>query len=86
MPLEEILPSCEDLEYRIEKIELKKTIEKLLKELTPRQRMVISLRYYEDLTYKDIALTLDQPIGTVKTDLYRARNALKEYLSGEMEV
>ncbi|MEA4960725.1 RNA polymerase sigma factor [Lutispora sp.] len=86
VPLEEILPSCEDLEYRIEKIELKKTIEKLLKELTPRQRMVISLRYYEDLTYKDIALTLDQPIGTVKTDLYRARNALKEYLSGEMEV
>lgn len=66
--------------------QLDKAIKKLLNGLSPRQRMVVALRYYEDLTYNDIATIIEQPIGTVKTDLYRARNALKEDLSHVLEV
>lgn len=86
LPLEEVLASEENLEYEIERFEFKKKIKSLLKELPPRQRMVITLRYYEDMTYNDIASAMDQPLGTVKTDLYRARNALKELISCGLEV
>lgn len=84
--LADMLVSNEDLEDEIEKTELRKTIRQLLEKLPPRQRMVITLRYFEDLTYNDIALVMNEPVGTVKTDLYRARSALKQYLSQKQEV
>lgn len=82
----DLIASSEDLEEEIEKIELKKTMKDILEKLPSRQRMVITLRYFEDLSYNDIALAMNQPIGTVKTDLYRARTALKQYLSKKQEV
>lgn len=51
-----------------------------LAELTPRQRAVVVLRFYEDQSYDQIALTLDIPIGSVKSTLHRALSALKERL------
>jgi len=84
--LEEALASKQDLEEEFEKLELKESIKDILEKLPSRQKMVITLRYFEDLSYNDIALAMDQPIGTVKTDLYRARTALKQYLYKKQEV
>ena len=81
--LEDALASNEDLEEKLEKIELKEFMKELLEKLPPRQRMVIVLRYFEDLSYKDISLTMDQPLGTIKTDLYRARETLRKHLTKE---
>ncbi|SHI60744.1 RNA polymerase sigma factor [Lutispora thermophila] len=75
----DMLVSNENLEDEIEKIELKKTMKQLLEKLPPRQRMVIVLRYFEDLTYNEISMVMNEPLGTVKTDLYRARSALKQF-------
>lgn len=52
----------------------------VLAELNARQRAVIVLRFYEDLTYEQIAATLDIPIGSVKSSLYRALSTLEERL------
>lgn len=49
--------------------------------LTPRQRAVIVLRFYEDLSHEQISQLLDLPLGTVKSTLHRALAALKEQLS-----
>lgn len=54
-----------------------------LRSLSPIRRAVVVLRFYEDMTEADIARTLDRPIGTVKSDLHRALNALRPLLSEE---
>lgn len=44
--------------------------------LDPLSRSVVTLRELEDLTYEQIADTLDVPLSTVKTRLFRARRRL----------
>jgi RNA polymerase sigma-70 factor (sigma-E family) len=50
---------------------------RLLATLGPRQRAVVVLRYYEDLTERDIAQVLGCSVGTVKSQLSRALSALR---------
>jgi RNA polymerase sigma factor (sigma-70 family) len=45
-------------------------------------RIMIVLRHQEDLSYEEIAQTLDLPLGTVKARIHRAREMLKHRLSG----
>jgi RNA polymerase sigma factor (sigma-70 family) len=52
----------------------------VLEALPVRQRAVIILRFYEDLSYEQIADTVGIPIGSVKSALHRALSALKEQL------
>ena len=62
-----------------------------LRQLSPRQRAVVVLRYYEDLTEGDTAAILGCSVGAVKSHASRALRALREllgsddYLTGEME-
>jgi RNA polymerase sigma-70 factor (sigma-E family) len=51
-----------------------------LEKLTPRQRAAVVLRYYEDLSERDIARALDCRPGTVKSLLSRSLVKLKEAL------
>lgn len=45
--------------------------------LTPRQREVVVLRYWLDLTLAEIAAATDSPLSTVKSHLARALAALR---------
>jgi len=49
-----------------------------LNRLPAKYRLVLTLRYLEHLSYKEIADVLDVPMGTVKTHIHRARSALAE--------
>lgn len=51
-----------------------------LDQLTPDYRMVLYLRFYQDLSYKEIALALDIPLNTVKTRLSRGLKQLETIL------
>ena len=53
--------------------------------LPAKYRTVIHLFYYEDMSVKDIAGTLGTKESTVKSQLHRARELLKEHLKGEYE-
>ncbi len=44
--------------------------------LKPRYRILIEKRYFQELSYEEISLELDLPIGTVKAQLFRARELL----------
>jgi len=44
--------------------------------LKPQYRTLINLRYFKEYTYDEIAKELDLPLGTVKVQLFRARNML----------
>ena len=46
--------------------------------LPPRQRAVVVLRFWEDLSYERIAALLEIPLGTVQSTLHRALTRLRE--------
>lgn len=78
--LEEQLASADDTQQEVEKHEMTMLIRQHINSLPQKQRMVMILRYYEDLSYEEISELMKIPLGTVKTDLYRAKNALKARL------
>ncbi|MGB7606627.1 MAG: sigma-70 family RNA polymerase sigma factor [Lutisporaceae bacterium] len=80
MDIEEQLAAEQDIEQEVERNDMARIIKEHIDCLQEKQRMVIILRYYEDLSYEEIAELLHIPLGTVKTDLYRAKNALKDRL------
>lgn len=54
-------------------------IERALALLPVKYQMVLLLRYLEGLKYEEISLVLGEPLGTIKTQLHRARRLMKEY-------
>ncbi|MEJ5265537.1 MAG: sigma-70 family RNA polymerase sigma factor [Bacteroidales bacterium] len=52
----------------------------IVNKLKPRYRKLIELRYFEELSYEEIAEKLELPIGTVKAQLFRARELLYNIL------
>jgi RNA polymerase sigma-70 factor (ECF subfamily) len=52
-----------------------------LRELSPRRRLVVFLRYFADLSYTDIAEICEIDIGTVSATLAQARRSLAEKLT-----
>ena len=53
--------------------------------LPPRYRTVLALRYFQDLTYSEIAEALGEPISTVRMRLFRARNLLSQIVERERQ-
>ena len=66
-------PNPEEALIRVERDEALKAIVDQLKEP---YRQIVSLRYYEDLSYEEIASRLHIPMGTVKIRLLRAKELL----------
>ncbi len=61
--------------------ELEERIQGALLRLAPEYRVLIILRHFEELSYREIAYILDLPERKVKARLFRARQMLKEILS-----
>lgn len=57
-----------------------KTMRNVVDKLKPHYRNLVIKRYFEELTYEEIANELDLPIGTVKAQLFRARDLLANIL------
>ena len=60
--------------------ELRRLVQRALALLTPEQRQVIELAYYSGLSHNEIAATLGQPLGTVKTRIRTGMMLLRENL------
>ena len=52
----------------------------VVKKLKPRYRTLVELRYFKEYSYEEIAEELDLPLGTVKAQLFRAREFLFQLL------
>jgi RNA polymerase sigma-70 factor, ECF subfamily len=52
--------------------------------LSLKLRVVIILRYYQDLSYEAIADVLDCPVGTVRSRLHAARSSLRDMLEEQL--
>ena len=54
------------------------------KTLSARDREILALRHFKELSYRDIADALDIPEGTVMSRLFHARRRLREGLKGDL--
>ncbi len=69
-----------DIEEDYVHSELKGNVREALESIPPDMRSVFALRVFEDMSYKEIADTMDISIGTVMSRLSRARTMLKSVL------
>lgn len=66
-------PNPEEALIRLQRDE---TLKQVVEQLKEPYRQIIRLRYYEDLSYEEIAERLHIPLGTVKVRLSRAKDLL----------
>jgi len=64
----------------LETADLNRSLELAIASLSPEHKAVIILRHFEDLSYDEIASTLQIPEKTVKSRLFSARRQLREAL------
>ena len=62
---------------REQKLQLMRDI---VDKLKPRYRMLIELRYFKEYSYEEISDEMKLPLGTVKAQLFRAREFLLEIM------
>ncbi len=51
-------------------------VQSIVTKLPPKYQTLVKLRYFEELSYEEIAVELAAPLGTVKAQLHRARELL----------
>ena len=56
------------------------TIQTAIDELPEEMRVAIMLREFEGMSYEDIAITMSCPVGTVRSRIFRAREAIDKKL------
>ena len=56
-------------------------LDKMLEELPDHYRKMVELRFWGELSYEEIAEKLNMPIGTVKTQIHRARARLCDMIA-----
>jgi RNA polymerase sigma-70 factor (ECF subfamily) len=52
-----------------------------IEELDVNYKLLITLRYQNELSYEEISSTLNLPLGTVKTGIFRAKEQLRKSLA-----
>jgi len=65
-----------DPEEHFIKTQKKEKVRAVVEKLKPHYKKLIELRYFEEYSYEEIAKKLDLPLGTVKAQLFRAREFL----------
>ena len=72
-------------EQKMEKTQRIAILRQIVDQLKPKYRNLVKLRYFKELSYEEIAKTLDIPIGTVKAQLHRSREQLFKIMSGSRD-
>lgn len=80
IPAEELDPE-EEL-VKKQKIKLMRDV---VEKLKPHYRTLIELRYFSEFSYEEISEELNLPLGTVKAQLFRAREFLYQILKNSRE-
>ena len=65
-----------------QKIEL---IQMFVTKLPPKYQRLVRLRYFQELSYEEIARELEAPLGTVKAQLHRARELMYDLVKGKKD-
>ena len=77
------LPAAAD--RRFGDIELHDRLEKAIARLPTHYRLLIAAHYLDGMKYEDLAEALKLPLGTVKTQLHRAKQQLRRWLETDLK-
>ena len=83
MQIESNAPNPEEEFITSQRVMIMRETVQLLK---PRYRNLVEMRYFEELSYEEISLKLNLPIGTVKAQLFRARDLLYNLLKDRKDL
>ncbi|MDA9666002.1 sigma-70 family RNA polymerase sigma factor [Bacteroidota bacterium] len=72
----------EEITVNKQKIQL---IRKYVKKLKPRYQILVEMRYFKEMSYEEISIELNLPLGTVKAQLFRAREFLYNIMKHSFE-
>ena len=73
------------VDRRFSDFELRDRLEKAIQQLPSQYRLLIAGHYLQGLQYEDLAEAMQLPLGTVKTQLHRAKRQLRQLLEGELK-
>ena len=76
----ETIAAPDKLEHGLDEADRRRLLEAALRKLPGSQRVPLVLFHFEELAYDEIAQRLGISLSKVKTDIHRARLALKRYL------
>jgi RNA polymerase sigma-70 factor (ECF subfamily) len=65
--------------------EVRDRLEKAIARLPANYRLLIAAHYLRGVQYEELAEALQLPLGTVKTQLYRAKQQLRRLLESELK-
>jgi len=80
----ELLRISETQASELIRSEQKYRVHSALSHLPPDQRSVVELKFFQELTFEEIAAVLDIPLSTIKSRLYAALEMLKVRLSAKL--
>jgi RNA polymerase sigma factor, sigma-70 family len=72
----------EQVAMKDQKIKLMRTY---VKQLKPRYETLVEMRYFKEMSYDEISIELNLPLGTVKAQLFRAREFLYNIMKNKVE-
>jgi len=76
-PVTRAMPRRESHEGEILLEEARNRVRLALEHLPPEQRAVVELKFFQDLTFEEIAAAIETPLSTVKSRLYAGLEILK---------
>ena len=76
-------PSASDRQFG--DLELRDRVEKAIARLPSNYRLVVAAHYLEGVQYEELAEALALPLGTVKTQLHRAKQQLRRMLETDLK-
>ena len=79
------LRELENPENRLFGDELKQVVEQAISGLPDDLRTAVTLRVFDGLSYEDIADVMDCPVGTVRSRIFRARDAIDKQVREQLE-
>jgi RNA polymerase sigma-70 factor (ECF subfamily) len=72
-----------DPEEKVMKKERIRMLRVVVEKLKPKYKQLVEMRYYEEMSYEEISAKLDLPLGTVKAQLFRAREFLYNIMKNQ---
>ncbi|MBS1657402.1 MAG: sigma-70 family RNA polymerase sigma factor [Chitinophagales bacterium] len=81
----DIRSTSPDPEERYVRQQRGKILRDVIEKINPKYRLLIELRFFEELSYEEIAQRTSLPLGTVKAQLFRAKNLLYQILHSRRE-
>lgn len=60
--------------------EIQIILQKAIHQLPEKQRLVFTMRYYDELSYEEMSKVLDMSVGTLKTNYHYAKQKIESYI------